>query len=207
MDKCIAIVRWAGKSWPISIPVLFFAFPSLPFVGFSKPYFTYVGTFLEVTSVVLVIIGVDDKLKAFGKPGLVKSIQAYFRAFPRNTRPRIVDVGAASTSGSTMSAMGHRTADIEKMPISEAISFVYQELNRLREQSFELIRKLREDLNQSVGRAEEVSQAIQKKIDGFYARLEALMAGNYKLELCAALFLVIGILYNSLSEQMVEFYK
>jgi hypothetical protein len=37
--------------------------------------------------------------------------------------------------------------------------------------------------------------------------MEAVLASNYKLKFMAALFLIIGILYNSLAEQMVELYK
>jgi hypothetical protein len=85
----------------------------------GQPYFLYTGTVLEVLSVILVIAGVDEKLKAFGKPGLIKSILNYFRAFPRNSMPRIANISAHVSARGNAYASGHRTAEVDKMTEKE----------------------------------------------------------------------------------------
>jgi hypothetical protein len=169
----------------------------------------YAGTLLQFCGLALVAHGLSETRRLFGRPSLGAKVVAWFSAL------KAVIVGPKPTNATLQAMSGNftvkgRASLVHKAgpgsPLDRRVEILEGNLDRLRDETSERFTEVRQEITatrEELGRESAVRQQEQQKAS---RTLEDLAVGGIHLEMMGFVWLLLGMLFTSVPEEVARLF-
>lgn len=172
---------------------------------YLEPYFKYSGLMLRLIGFALIIVGINKKLKNFTGRGIERIFIEWWNKRPGQSKSATI----SGSAGSNSKAHGNLSVsrNFKEETTEEKLKFLLEYVEILDNKITDLNRKIKNTENKILATIKEVETDLKIELRKIRDNVEVGFVGKINLEVLGALSIILGVIFSSITMQLISIYS